>query len=705
MSWIDRSRGEMSRSEVWVTGLMLLCCGIGTTQSTVCVSGARASDTLAIEEESAFRVAADRAAGAVVRIEAIGASADGIGGVAEAAPATGSSSGLSVAANGWILTTSFAVPKDATQAIVLLPSGMRQVARVVARDLSRGLVLLKIDLQDGAELPVPAVSPRSELAVGQWTIAMGRAINHAVPSMAVGILSATNRAWGRAVQSDASVSPANYGGPLIDIQGRVIGILAPLPADTAGMMTGTELYDSGIGFAVPLEDVMRVLPRLQQGESLFPGILGIGYQSRDLMTAPAVVASCRAGSPAAQAGLRPGDTIVEADGRPVTRIAELRQVLVPHYAGDTIDLVVERRADNAAPHRITSHITLAASLPPWRRAVLGIVPSRSVRPQSTDEGDREGHQRNPKRGGPSKGVTVAWVWPDTPAAKAGVIAGDVIVSIEEQSPDGRAGGTEKVPVDSAAMLAGLIGGMEIGQRLRLSVLRGKETLLVEVAPAAMPVAVPENMPISDRDVNQTTIQRLEAPEVAKPPLAVLPAASSEQPLGVLVFFGMPAAAADQTDAARAAVWKAAATRYGVAVILPGSNDPQRWGREDMAHVARAIESLRSQRPIDPSRVAFAGRGAGGSFAWLAAEAIGPAVHGVAILDATLPRQAIVEPAEPGGSRSVLLSRSSTQPVPKLDADRKRLEEAGYPVGILPDLVGDSIPTEILCGWVESLGVL
>ncbi len=690
-----------------ITGLMLLCCGIATTQSTVCMRGTCASDTLAIEEQSAFRAAADRVAGAVVRIEAIGASADGIGGVAEAAPATGPSSGLSVAANGWILTTSFAVPGDATQAIVLLPSGMRQAARVVARDLSRGLVLLKIDLQDAAELPVPAVSPRSELAVGQWTIAMGRAINHAVPSMAVGILSATNRAWGRAVQSDASVSPANYGGPLIDIQGRVIGILSPLPADTAGMITGTELYDSGIGFAVPLEDVMRVLPRLQRGESLSPGILGIGYRSRDLMTAPAVVASCRAGSPAAQAGLRSGDNIVEADGRPVTRIAELRHVLVPHYAGDTIDLVVERGAGNAAPHRITAHVRLVASLPPWRRAVLGIVPSRSVRPPPTDAGDREAHQQNPQGGDPSKGVTVAWVWPDTPAAKAGVVAGDRIVSIEGQNPDGQAGGKEKVTVDSAAMLAGLIGGMEIGQRLRLSVLRGKETLSVELAPAAMPVAVPKNVPISDRDMNQTTIQRLEAPEVAKPPLAVMPEASSEHPLGVLVFFGMPAPAADhdQGDAARAGVWKAAATRYGVAVILPRSNDPQRWGREDMGNVARAIESLRSKRPIDPSRVAVAGGGAGGGFAWLAAEAIGPAVRGVAILDAALPRQATVEPAEPGGSRSVLFGRSNSQPLAKLEADRKRLEEAGYPVGLLPDLVGDSIPTEILCSWVESLGVL
>jgi serine protease Do len=157
----------------------------------------------------------------------------------------------------------------------------------------------------------------------------------------VGILSATNRAWGRAVQTDASVSPANYGGPLIDLEGRVIGVLAPLPAEAAGMMAGTELYDSGIGFAVPLEDILRVLPRLQAGETLSPGIIGIGYTSRDPFTAPPVVASCRAESPAGRAGLRAGDRIVEAGGHAVSRVAELRHAIAPLYAGDAIDLVVQ----------------------------------------------------------------------------------------------------------------------------------------------------------------------------------------------------------------------------------------------------------------------------------------------------------------------------------------------------------------------------
>ena len=270
--------------------------------------------------------------------------------------------------------------------------------------------------------------------------------------------SATNRSWGRSVQTDASISPANYGGPLVDIEGRVIGVLAPLPADTAGMNLGTELYDSGIGFAVPWEDVLRVLPRLKSGETLAPGVLGIGYRSRDPFTGEPRIATCRSGSPAAKAGLRPGDLIVAAGGRPVTRIAELRHVLAPLYAGDTVTLTVERGSGQARPAtdaasgdgqqeqpatrtRLDRAVELARSLPPWRKPVLGIVPARSA-----------GRDAKPAP------VRIAWTWPDGPAAKAGLAAGDMIEAVVPPTSEGGSGSeAEPVPVESAAALAGKIG--------------------------------------------------------------------------------------------------------------------------------------------------------------------------------------------------------------------------------------------------------
>jgi pimeloyl-ACP methyl ester carboxylesterase len=142
----------------------------------------------------------------------------------------------------------------------------------------------------------------------------------------------------------------------------------------------------------------------------------------------------------------------------------------------------------------------------------------------------------------------------------------------------------------------------------------------------------------------------------------------------------------------------------VAVLVPSSADPQRWGREDIAAVARGLEALRGTRALDPSRVALAGSGAGGAFAWLAAERLGPGVRGVALVGAVIPRQATIEPAEPGRSRAVLFGGTVPDPAVR-DADRQRLATAGYPVGTLPVTDGAGPPAEMLCSWIEALGVL
>jgi serine protease Do len=697
--------------------------------ATVAWTFATAADDLPFEEEAAIRSAADRVAASVVRIETAGVSEAAIASSAEASPASGPSTGIVVEEGGWVLATAFAVPRDAGEAIVVLPGptatgGQRRVARVVGRDLSRGLVLLRVD--DAGLPPVPEWVPRADLAVGQWTIAMGRAWDLAVPSVAVGILSAKNRSWGRSVQTDASISPANYGGPLIDIAGRVIGILAPLPADTAGMNVGTELYDSGIGFAVPFEDIFRVLPRLKNGETLSPGVLGIGYRSRDPFTGEARIATCRPGSPAAKAGLRAGDLIVAADGLPVTRIAELRHAIAARYAGDTVSLTVERggaatprdddapqeagpaaesavpRPQSAPPVRIDVQVELAAALPPYRRPILGIVPARSAARDA--------------RPGP---VKVAWVWTDSPAAKAGIAAGDQIEAVRTPSidDDDTAGEGDAVPVESASALAGLVAGMEMGRSLGLVIARDGTRRTVSVELTAMPADLPADLPTkvpafepagpAAKAVDAAIVERLEAAEIAQPPLVVLPAAPPQDPLGVIIYLDVPRGPVDEMQGL---AWKAAAARYGVAVILPGSTDPQRWGREDLAGIKRAVATLAAKRAIDPARIAVAGSGAGGAFAWLVAESLGPVGRGVALIDSTLPRQAAVEPAEPGRSRWVLFgtpadAAEAPQLSPRAEADRRRLEEAGFSVGTLAVMRGEGPPTAVLAAWVEALGLL
>ena len=127
---------------------------------------------------------------------------------------------------GYIISSAFNFIQKPTSILVTLPDGKRVAAEIVARDHSRKVVLLKVETDQ--ELTVPDPIPRSEMAAGQWSIALGRTFGDEHPNVSVGILSAVNRIWGKAIQTDCKVSPANYGGPLVDIQGRVYGILLPL---------------------------------------------------------------------------------------------------------------------------------------------------------------------------------------------------------------------------------------------------------------------------------------------------------------------------------------------------------------------------------------------------------------------------------------------------------------------------------------------
>ena len=347
-------------------------------------------------------------------------------------------------------------------------------------------------------------------------------------------------------------------------------------------------------------------------------------------------------------------------------------------------------------------VTLVKALPPWRRPILGIVPVRSA-------------AREP-RSGP---VKVAWVWAGSPAAKAGIAAGDQIEAVVPPLAEGdTTGAGDAIPVDSASTLAGIVAGTDVGKTLGLVVDRDGKRQTLSIESVAMPTDLPGDLldqipPFAAAPAagvapagDAVTVERLQAAEVAQPPLAVLPSVGSKEPLGVIVFLDVPRGPIDD---AQAAEWKAAAARHGVAVILPGSADPQRWGREDIGGIKRALATLATKRAIDPARIAVVGRGVGGAFAWLVAESLGPAVRGVALIDSALPRQATVEPAEPGRSRWVLFGAAADDAAadvsPRVEADRRRLDEAGSPAGTLPMGQGGRVPAATLAAWVEALGLL
>ncbi|MEI7685470.1 MAG: S1C family serine protease, partial [Planctomycetota bacterium] len=135
--------------------------------------------------------------------------------------ALGPTTGVIVSDDGYIISSEFNFLNSPTTILVSIPGREESlVAKRIATDKSRLLTLLKVDAKG---LPVPKAVPKKDIAEGQLAIALGRTLDSkkgSPPSVSVGIISAVGRIWGKALQTDAKVSPVNYGGPLIDVQGR-----------------------------------------------------------------------------------------------------------------------------------------------------------------------------------------------------------------------------------------------------------------------------------------------------------------------------------------------------------------------------------------------------------------------------------------------------------------------------------------------------
>jgi serine protease Do len=207
-------------------------------------------------------------------------------------------------------------------------------------------------------LPVAPLAPRGDCKVGQWAIALGVGFGAKEPVLSAGIISATSRASGKAVQTDANTSPANYGGPLLDSGGRVIGICVPLQPGSQQETAGSEWYDSGIGFAIPVDGLEPVLDRLKAGEILRYAFLGVQTEPYGDPPAGAIVKEVIAKSPAAAAGLAAGDKVLSLAGTPILDVTHLATVIHRYIAGDKVELVINRGGEQKT---VTAELTFPPS--------------------------------------------------------------------------------------------------------------------------------------------------------------------------------------------------------------------------------------------------------------------------------------------------------------------------------------------------------
>ncbi len=321
--------------------LIATCCGFG---SCVHAQPAQVDEDAKIQDgiqammltSKAFRAATEKARPWLVSIESFGgvsAVQGKIGGIR--GQGEGNTTGIMISEDGYLLTSTFNFVQQPPVITVITSDGKRHVADLLGRDNTRKICLLKIEGISG--MSTPEIVDPVELSVGQWAISVGVGYGDTNPAISMGIISATNRIAGKAIQTDANISPANYGGPLIDIQGRLIGICAPMNPQSQAVGAGVEWYDSGIGFAVPIHGLESLIERLKKGETISPAFLGVQTgphpEGKGLLVTEVIEDSA-----AAEAGIEKDDSLVEIDGKKIKDLMDLRQKLSRFEAGDEIEV-------------------------------------------------------------------------------------------------------------------------------------------------------------------------------------------------------------------------------------------------------------------------------------------------------------------------------------------------------------------------------
>jgi len=251
-----------------------------------------------------------------------------------------SGSGFVVDDQGHIVTNDHVVEGADQFRVRFGEDGQPVDAKLLGKDPSSDLAVLEVDpskVQGGVQ-PLELGSS-SDLSPGDPAIAIGSpfGLEGTVTSGIVSALGRTIQApngfsISNAVQTDAAINPGNSGGPLLDGEGRVIGVNSQIASESGG--------NSGVGFAVPVDEIKQVVPSLIKGEDIKRAYLGVS--SSLAPDGGATVQDVVSGGPAERAGVRAGDRVVEAGDQPVREPDDLSGVVNGHRAGDKIDLVVER---------------------------------------------------------------------------------------------------------------------------------------------------------------------------------------------------------------------------------------------------------------------------------------------------------------------------------------------------------------------------
>ncbi len=374
-------------------------------------------------------------------------------------------SGFVIDAEGYILTNNHVV-ENADEIVIRLDNEQEHKATMVGKDPKTDLALLKIDGVSG--LTAVPLGDSDTLRVGEWVMAIGNpfGLDHSVTS---GIVSAKGRFIGAGnyddyIQTDAAINPGNSGGPLLNLRGEVVGINSAIFSRTGGNI--------GIGFAIPVNLAKELVPQLREKGKVTRGWLGVLIQKVTPEIAEslgldqargALVADVVASGPAAAAGLKVGDVIVEFDGHPVNESNELPMLVARTPLEKEVALKVMRDKQSmdftvtiAELQDDEAQVASAGDSEKLGLSVQTLTPEIAENLGVSD----------------TKGVVVSSVESGSAADDAGIRRGDVILEVNRQA-------VEDLDEYKAALKK-----VEKGKNLLLLVRRGDNTIFLALKPPA-----------------------------------------------------------------------------------------------------------------------------------------------------------------------------------------------------------------------------
>ncbi|MHC4598742.1 MAG: trypsin-like peptidase domain-containing protein [Planctomycetota bacterium] len=326
----------------------------------------------------------------------------------------GGGSGVVFTPDGWVLTNDHVIAAQGVKKkwTVMLPVRKRYVADLVGRDTTGDIALLKI--RGTKTLPFTPLGDSDALRPGRLVVALGNPYSHAFrtaePTVTFGVVSAVHRnqfTYSDAIQTDAPLNPGNSGGPLINLKGELVGINGRV-----AVRFGNK-YNTGVGMAIPSNQIHRFLPFLKKGDVRHGEIRGLRFKNTGKGFYSLTIQRVSTNSKAEKAGLRPGDRIVKVDGLPVWNHLRYEGAIHAHPEGTKVPIVVERDG---------REITVEAELDRW-------VPFGGRRLGGDKKKPGLGATLNPDP--PiTGGAELRKVLPNSAASQAGLQAGDIILSFD-----------------------------------------------------------------------------------------------------------------------------------------------------------------------------------------------------------------------------------------------------------------------------------